>query len=179
MAISKKIRFEVFKRDSFKCAYCGNSPPNIILEIDHIQPKSKKGNDDINNLITACFDCNRGKTNIPLDKIPSKLRDNLDVLIEQETQLKEYRKFIDKIEKRIKNDINDINQVYVQQYIKWEFSDKFKNVSLRLFLNKLPKHKIIEALNIAINKCPNDATQVIPYFCGVCWKMIKGDTCQE
>jgi len=29
--ISKKIRFEVFKRDSFTCQYCGKSAPEIIL----------------------------------------------------------------------------------------------------------------------------------------------------
>jgi len=65
MAITKKIRFEVFKRDGFKCAYCGKSPPQITLEVDHIDPRSKGGKDDINNLLTACFDCNRGKRNIP------------------------------------------------------------------------------------------------------------------
>ena len=54
MSISKKIRFEVFKRDSFQCQYCGKTPPNIILEIDHIIPISEEGADDINNLITSC-----------------------------------------------------------------------------------------------------------------------------
>ena len=36
--LSKKIRFDVFKRDSFTCSYCGQTPPSIILEIDHIEP---------------------------------------------------------------------------------------------------------------------------------------------
>jgi 5-methylcytosine-specific restriction endonuclease McrA len=89
MAISKKRRFEVFKRDGFKCVYCGKSPPAVILEADHIEPKSKGGVDDINNLITACFDCNRGKSNIPLGKIIPKLSKNLEVLKEQEEQLKD------------------------------------------------------------------------------------------
>lgn len=55
MSISKKIRFEVFKRDNFTCQYCGKNPPNIVLEIDHINPISKNGDDNINNLITSCF----------------------------------------------------------------------------------------------------------------------------
>ena len=61
MAITKKIRFEVFKRDNFKCQYCGKEAPEVILEADHINPKSKGGTDDMLNLITSCFDCNRGR----------------------------------------------------------------------------------------------------------------------
>ncbi len=60
-AISKKVRFEVFKRDSFTCQYCGRSAPDVVLEIDHIHPVIKGGDNNITNLITSCFDCNRGK----------------------------------------------------------------------------------------------------------------------
>ena len=34
--LSKKIRFEVFKRDKFTCQYCGRMSPDVILEVDHI-----------------------------------------------------------------------------------------------------------------------------------------------
>ncbi len=33
-SISKKIRFEIFKRDAFSCQYCGKSAPDVILHID-------------------------------------------------------------------------------------------------------------------------------------------------
>lgn len=45
--ISKMLRFEVFKRDSFTCQYCGNMAPDIILEVDHINPVKNGGNKDI------------------------------------------------------------------------------------------------------------------------------------
>jgi len=61
MAISKKFRFEVFKRDGFQCQYCGKSSPKVVLEIDHVIPKNEGGQDNLENLITSCFDCNRGK----------------------------------------------------------------------------------------------------------------------
>ena len=51
MAVRKKDRFEVFKRDSFTCQYCGKSAPDVILQIDHIVPVSKDGTDDIVNLL--------------------------------------------------------------------------------------------------------------------------------
>ena len=53
--LSKSVRFEVFKRDSFKCQYCGKSAPDVVLEVDHIIPVSKGGDNDISNLITACL----------------------------------------------------------------------------------------------------------------------------
>lgn len=61
-AISKKVRFEVFKRDKFTCAYCGSAAPNVILHIDHIKPVAKGGTNNILNLITACEGCNAGKS---------------------------------------------------------------------------------------------------------------------
>jgi CRISPR/Cas system Type II protein with McrA/HNH and RuvC-like nuclease domain len=174
MAISKKIRFEVFKRDGFRCSYCGSEPPSIILEVDHIEPSSRGGTNDINNLITSCFSCNRGKKNIPLSVITTQLQENLEVLREKEEQLKEYRKFVVKITQRIQKDINDISKLYIEQYPKWRFSDTFKEATLKTFLKRLPKHEIIEALHIAIAKHPFNADRVIPYFCGICWNKIKG-----
>lgn len=47
MSVSKKIRFEIFKRDGFRCAYCGKAPPVVTLELDHIEPKARGGKDDI------------------------------------------------------------------------------------------------------------------------------------
>lgn len=59
--LSKKIRFEVFKRDGFKCQYCGRMAPDVILEVDHVNPVANGGENDILNLVTSCRDCNRGK----------------------------------------------------------------------------------------------------------------------
>ena len=59
--IPKIIRFEVFKRDKFTCQYCGRMSPDVILEVDHMNPVSQGGDNDILNLITSCRDCNRGK----------------------------------------------------------------------------------------------------------------------
>ena len=58
----------IFERDNFCCIYCGRSPieDNIKLVVDHIVPKSKKGNHSIYNLISCCWECNAGKNTIPL-----------------------------------------------------------------------------------------------------------------
>jgi hypothetical protein len=59
--ISKKLRFEIFKRDSFTCQYCGKKAPDVILQCDHIKPVAGGGASDILNLLTSCIDCNSGK----------------------------------------------------------------------------------------------------------------------
>lgn len=69
MALSKRTRFEIFKRDGFTCQYCGQRPPDVILEVDHIDPSSKGGSDEEINLITSCFACNRGKSDRKLGDI--------------------------------------------------------------------------------------------------------------
>lgn len=60
-AVSKKTRFEVFKRDSFTCQYCGAEAPKAVLHVDHILPVAEGGDNALTNLVTACSDCNLGK----------------------------------------------------------------------------------------------------------------------
>ena len=89
MAVSKKIRFEVFKRDSFTCQYCGRSAPDIVLNLDHVHPRSGGGTDDITNLVTACYACNAGKSDRLLsdDSVLQKRKAQLDLLQERREQL--------------------------------------------------------------------------------------------
>ena len=35
--------------------------PDVILEVDHINAVANGGKNEIMNLVTSCFDCNRGK----------------------------------------------------------------------------------------------------------------------
>lgn len=61
---SMKLRFEILKRDNFKCCACGASPakdPAVELHIDHIIPWSKGGETIEDNLQTLCSICNFGK----------------------------------------------------------------------------------------------------------------------
>ena len=52
----------LFGRDRHVCAYCGGHFPNYNhLSRDHIQPKSKGGENTWMNVVTACKDCNAKK----------------------------------------------------------------------------------------------------------------------
>lgn len=63
--ISDKLRYQVLKRDNFRCCACGASPAkdsSVELHIDHIVPWSKGGETIIENLQTLCSKCNLGKS---------------------------------------------------------------------------------------------------------------------
>lgn len=74
-----KMRFRILARDGFVCQYCGRGVKDKIkLEIDHIKSFNKGGTTTIDNLITACSDCNNGKRDILLSqRLERKIRENI------------------------------------------------------------------------------------------------------
>lgn len=87
--ISAKKNLEVLKRDNFTCQSCGKSPAMypelqieavVKLEIDHFQPLSKEGSDDIKNLHTLCMLCNRGKGNN--DSLNITIQNKINILLD-------------------------------------------------------------------------------------------------
>lgn len=180
MAVSKRLRFEVFKRDGFKCQYCGRTPPAIILEPDHIMPVSVGGPDEMGNLVTACFDCNRGKSNVLLTSVPKPLSEVMDEGIEKHEQMEAYNQFL--TEKRLTEDerIESIGERWFdllkpsRSRKKWVFGSA-RQTSIRRFVAQLPFSRVEEAFEIAqrINATFNDDEKRWRYFCGVCWNMIR------
>lgn len=86
---SKATRFEVFKRDSFRCLYCGRGAPEVVLHLDHVDPRSKGGAESVLNYATACADCNLGKgaRRISDTSVVEVQRKQLDDLQERREQL--------------------------------------------------------------------------------------------
>ena len=64
MAVSKRVRFEVLRRDEHTCQYCGSRAPDVVLHVDHVMPVALGGDDKPNNLVAACSSCNSGKASI-------------------------------------------------------------------------------------------------------------------
>lgn len=72
------LRFDVFRRDHFTCIYCGGQSPQVALECDHKTPVSKGGTDTLDNLVTSCFNCNRGKGAKTVDHNPPPVSTSID-----------------------------------------------------------------------------------------------------
>ncbi len=152
-SLSKKLRFEVFKRDSFTCQYCGKAAPNVVLEVDHIDPVSKGGGDDLLNLITSCFDCNRGKTNIELndDSVVSKQRRQLELLQERREQIQlmfNWRKELD----NLKSDTDEMVISYIENKIENFTLNESGKKKIPSLTKKYDLADILESVDLSASK---------------------------
>ncbi|AUT02978.1 HNH endonuclease [Nostoc sp. CENA543] len=68
--IPQSVRQYVFQRDKYQCQSCGKTGLETDLNIDHIIPLARGGQNDISNLQTLCCTCNQRKT----DKIDHRFR---------------------------------------------------------------------------------------------------------
>lgn len=66
--VPARIRFAVLLRDGFKCMYCGRAAvrDGVVLHVDHVVPVAQGGPTVVENLRTACADCNLGKGARPI-----------------------------------------------------------------------------------------------------------------
>ncbi|MDT6962932.1 HNH endonuclease [Cupriavidus sp. SZY C1] len=145
--LGKKLRFEVFKRDSFKCQYCGNCAPEIVLEIDHIDPVSKGGEDDIMNLITSCRDCNAGKSDRLLsdDSVVAKQRAQLEELNERREQLEMMLQWRDGLKQIDEDSLAKAESAWVASAVGWRPNEKGQN-DLRKWLKEFGLIKVLDAI---------------------------------
>jgi len=175
--VRKKLRFEVFKRDRFTYTYCGRRPPDVTLEADHVVPVCEGGSDDLANLTTSCFDCNRGKAGFLLGNV-APVVDEMEVMrstqemAERTRALKqraasttELREAMDAAIEIVVKLLDEIGLQYYQRQ------------SLRKFLELLDLATLEEATN-ALNdwwddrsdKSQSDAWR---YFCGINWTIVR------
>lgn len=166
------MRFEVFKRDNFECQYCGAKPPKVPLEIDHIIPVSKDGKTVIENLVTACFDCNRGKSNVELNNIPSPLIDTIERKKIAQDQYLEYKKILKREQKIILKEIEEVESVYTLYFDDYIFSERFK-ITVKNFIKELGVSEVVQSMERACDKIYYCKNQSLKYFCGICWRKIK------
>jgi 5-methylcytosine-specific restriction endonuclease McrA len=66
MRLSRADAMKIFRRDHFKCQYCGLDGLErfenwLVLTIDHLHPAARGGSRRMDNLVTACQPCNRLK----------------------------------------------------------------------------------------------------------------------
>lgn len=152
-AISKKTRFEVFKRDSFKCQYCGTCAPEVILNVDHIEPVSKGGDNSITNLITACFSCNSGKSDIRIsdDSAIKKQKEQLDELNVKREQLQMMMQWRKELKNLDQEYIDIFCKNYHEKLVGWTINDNGLEIVKKL-IKKFQLSILLDAIEKASEK---------------------------
>jgi hypothetical protein len=162
---STRNRFRVFKRDGFSCQYCGQKPPHVVLEIDHIIPKSKGGRDDMENLITACFDCNRGKSSEELSDIPKIMKDKFSDVKERRNQLKEFYRYQQEKDLFVDTQIEEISDYWSELWNgKYSLNTRGKG-TMKIFLKYFSTSEIKEAMILAVKF--DEVGKCFKYLCGI------------
>lgn len=169
--VSKKARFEVFKRDGFVCQYCGSTPPRVVLEVDHVNAVANGGGNDLDNLVTACFDCNRGKGARELSVAPATVAEKAALLGEKREQLRAYNELLEDLRVDVESAVFTIEQEFVAGTGK-HLLEKERDSIRNQFLPKLPEGELIDYMRKAVSKRGNPS-QAWKYFCGICWNVIK------
>lgn len=181
--ISNSIRFKVFDRDGFTCGYCGRTPPSVVLEVDHVTPVSAGGGNGLSNLLTACFECNRGKAARALGGVPpadyKKLGDEAKLRAQQ---LAAYRDYLLRLQEQNDEAINMVckafwshqgpNLIFAVENASRERSQ------ILWFINEIGLQAAIEcaqASSDAVVRRTVRYSNQWRYFCGCLWKRQRGE----
>lgn len=148
-AIGDKLRFEVFKRDQFKCQYCGKAAPDVILHVDHINPVSKGGDNELINLITSCMDCNLGKSDRLLTDTSAidKQRKMLEELDERRKQLQMMLDWREEL-KGFNNEVSQAVAEYFEQLLDGE--TKVNTIGIKMidkWLKRFDVNELLQAID--------------------------------
>lgn len=168
------VRFDVFKRDDFTCVYCGRRPPEVTLEVDHLLPRAEGGGDQPENLVTACWDCNRGKRATRLDTPPPVLEDvgNKAALVrEREAQLRAYEEA--QAEQRERRE-RAFDEVWAYWFELWGYERLERwhvpwESTLRKYVELIGVEEVKDAMDVAHARFHGRiVSNAVRYFHGVC-----------
>ena len=183
-AIGNAARFKIFARDSFRCQYCGRTPPAVRLHVDHVLPVAKGGTNEDENLVTSCSDCNHGKHTRKLERgqVPQDFAAMAEDAGERAKQLAAYRKGLAALRAELDSSIDLVGNAFWGKGLTFSYSDGKNRGQVERFMDLLGLAEVETAARIARAKFPDEraVTQRLKYFCGVVWTRctelgIRGD----
>jgi hypothetical protein len=174
VAVSKRLRYEVFRRDDYTCRYCGRSAPEVVLAVDHVVPTALGGADSAENLVTACRDCNAGKSSSSPDaQMVADVADDAlrwaramqiaahDMLAQQEVRDRARAQFRD-------------------HWNEWTFGGRPIDLPPdwpasvdRFVAAGLPMPALFDSIDVAMRASQVRIENVYRYMCGVAWAKVN------
>lgn len=174
MAVSKRLRFEILRRDNHTCQYCGEKAPDVTLHVDHVIPVTLGGSDQPGNLVAACKDCNSGKSSAQLDgpaveglnsRAAAYAIDLTDRMTRVRGRIQAEDEFLEEFE---------------DSWNRWSRGDKrvplpadYRPAIHRFARMGIPSELICRAIDIAMTKEGLSGLGVeFRYMCGVVWRTL-------
>lgn len=176
MAVSKRLRFEILRRDNHTCRYCGASAPDVQLRVDHVIPNALGGRDDPENLVTACEPCNSGKSSMPPDADlvrdirADAVRWSYAMRVVAETRA---------ADQAVRDAYAGLFKAYWDE---WTYGPDSRRVplphawqeSVEKFSDLgLPESEMARAVRKAMARNDIVPESTFRYFCGTCWGMLR------
>lgn len=177
MAVTKRTRYEVLRRDNHACRYCGCMAPDVKLTIDHVIPKALGGSDDPSNLVTACVDCNAGKSSMQPDHA---LVDDIgaDAL--------RWSRAMSRAAALVAEQDAPRDAYLATFYDRWDdfrygpeddkraipMPNGWRDSVGSFYKAGLPEAQMVRAIQVAMSKDSVAPAATFRYFCGVCWRML-------
>lgn len=175
--VSKRLRFEIFRRDNHACRYCGAMAPEVTLTIDHVTPVALGGTSEPTNLVTACADCNGGKSST------SPTSEIVDDVAQDALRWADAVKRAAALAKADKAAATKYRNAFKRQWMShsWGKNDQYTNPmpsewqqSIESFRQAgLPIEELKDAVDVACNNGYIKMENVFRYMCGVSWKKIE------
>lgn len=170
--ISRRLRFEVLRRDGHRYRYCGATPEQRELQVDHVIPTALGGEDKPENLVCACRRCNAGKSSIAPDApIVQGVAD--DAL-----RWAEALKRAAAIQSAKRDEIATVVAAVDNEWCQYENSagdgpptrpPDWKQSLERLIVAGATQDELLEYVEITMTSPARDCWR---YFCGVAWKRV-------
>lgn len=176
MTVSKRLRYEILKRDNYTCRYCGANAPDVQLHIDHVTPEALGGATVPENLVAACEGCNSGKSSTsPSDELVADV--NAKALAWKKAVQEAVVTFVRKLEQYA--------QLFEYFEEEWEYGYEsygetvslgtlptdWKTTIATFHERGLPIQLMDEAREIAAARRISDNKR-FSYFCGICWNKL-------
>ena len=176
MAVTKRTRYEVLRRDNNACRYCGCMAPDVKLTIDHVTPKALGGSDKPDNLVAACKDCNAGKTSVQpgSDLVADVAQDAVrwaaamkGAIEMRATQRAARDEYVDTIDEAWLAYHYKSDGEHLPRPLDWRHSIQ------HFYELGLPLEEMQESVEIAATRYAVARGQEWRYACGVAWKKLS------
>jgi hypothetical protein len=178
MAVSKRLRFEILRRDNHRCRYCGVSVDVVRLVVDHVVPEALGGTNEPTNLAAACEPCNSGKSSVPPD---ATLVDDV-----KQDDLR-WAQAMDRA-RAIRRAHVQAREAYAEYFLaEWDcwragsgqnarpvpLDDAWRATLDKFFEYEVEPDDLKHAVNTAMTAVGVSRENTFRYFCGIVWRIVR------